>query len=194
MDATIRQLRVQLPSIIVSGLSLYFAVVFGLGGAKTLLHLNQGSIDYATAALAQAIGYAFGPSFAKLTTVAAALGAIKLAVAGYFILAVTERSAAATKGDPQRVYGALDLALHCAVALTLLHAIPAWIAGDAAALRMHLAHGMLIGVAIGTSMFERQHLARRATRVGELEATSNYRPRPGKPLPTGKAPLPEQPS
>jgi hypothetical protein len=185
MDATVSRIKTRLPSIILSGLSVYFAVVFGVSGAKTLLNLNQGSIDYATAALAQAIGYAFGPAFAKLATVAAVLGAIKLAVAGYFILAVTERSAGGSKGDPQREYGALDLALHCAVALTLLHAIPAWIGGDAAALRMHLAHGLLIAVAVGTGMFERQDRARRAGRLGELEATSHHRPLPNKPHPTG---------
>jgi len=189
MDAFVRRVQAQLPSIIVSGVSLYFAVVFILGGAKTLLLLHDGTIDYAATSLAQAVGYAFGPSFAKVTTVAAAIGAIKLAVGGFFILAVTERSPAAANGDAQKEYGALDLALHGGVALTLLHVIPAWIDADDAAVRMHTANILLLCVAIGTSMFEREHAERRATRVGELEETAGCRPHPDRPLPSGRAPL-----
>ena len=175
MDAFVRRVQAQLPSIIVSGISLYFALVFVLSGAKTLLLLHDGTIDYATGLLAQGIGYAFGPAFAKLTIVAAAIGAIKIAVAGFFLLAVTERSPAVVDGETQRDFGALDLALHGAVALTLLHLLPAWIGNDEAAIRTHAAHVVLLCVAIGTSMFEREHASRRATRVGELEAT-RYRP------------------
>jgi hypothetical protein len=189
MDSKIRRMTARLPSIIVSGLSLYFAVVFGLGGAKALLLLHQGTTDYSAAALAQALGYAFGPSLAHVTAVAAAIGAAKLAVGGFFILAVTERSPATVDGEAQREYGALDLALHGAVALTLLQALPAWIGGDTEALRTHMANIMLICVAIGTSMFEREHATQDATRVGQLEATSTYRPHPDQPLPTGRAPL-----
>jgi hypothetical protein len=189
MDARIKQIQAQMPSIIVSGLSLYFAVMFGLGGGKTLILLHQGTTDYAAAALAQAVGYAFGPAFAKVTLVAAAIGAVKLAIAGFFILAVTERSPAAMHGEAQHDYGALDLALHGAVAVTLLQALSGWIDGDGAAVRMHLANIMLLCVAVGTSMFEREAAARQTTRVGHLEATSNYRPDPDRPLPTGQAPL-----
>ena len=174
MDAMIRRIQAQLPSIIVSGLALYFAVVFSLSGAKTLLLLYQGGADYGATALAQALGYAFGPSFAKVTLVTAAIGAIKIAVGGYFVLAVTERSPAAEDGLPQRDYGALDLALHGAVALTMFQAIPAWIAGDDPAIRVHTANVMLICVAIGTSMFEREHADREETRLDHLEATSHY--------------------
>jgi hypothetical protein len=182
MDATIRRIQAQLPSVIVSGLSLYFAVVFGIGGVKTLLLLHDGTTDYVAAALTQAIGYAFGPWFAHLTAVSAALGATQIAVCGYFILAVTERSSAATNGEGQREHGALDLALHCAVALTLLQALPAYVAGETAVVRMHLAHVMLICVAVGTSMFEREYKARRARRAAQLEAALYYQSQQDRPL------------
>ena len=191
MDRILWRLQAQLPPLILSGLSLYLAGVFLFAGAKMLLLLQEGTIDYATTALAQAVGYAFGPSFAGITTVAAAIGAIKLAIGGFFILAVTERSPAAVDGEVQKEYGALNLALHGAIALTLLHMLPAWINGDAETVRVHAANLMLLCVAIGTSMFERAHADRPQTRVSELEATAGYQPAPDRPLPTGRAPMPE---
>ena len=189
MHVRLRRVQARVPSLIVSGLSLYFAMVFGLGGARTLLLLNQGTTDYTAAALAQAVGYAFAPSLAHVTAVAAAIGAAKLAIGGFFILAVTERSPAAEEGEAQKEYGALDLALHGAVALTLLQTIPAWTGGDIETVRMNMAHAMLLCVAIGTSMFEREHADGNETRVGHFEATSDYRPNPDQPLPTGRAPM-----
>ena len=175
MAAFLRRVQAQLPSIIVSGLALYFAVFFIFGGIKMLLLLYQGAPGYVAESLAQALGYAFGPSFAKVTTVAAAIGAAKLAVGGYFILAVTEGSAATVDGAPQKDYGALDFALHGAVALTMLQVIPAWINGLDAVVRMHSANVLLICVAIGASMFDREHAGRRCA---EADVNSAENPAP----------------
>ena len=189
MDRVVRRIQQQLPSLIVSGLSLYFAAVFLIGGGKTLFALQEGTTDYVAQSLTQGLGYAFGPMFANVILVAAAIGAAKLAVGGYFILAVTERSPAAMNGVRQKEYGALDLALHGAVALTIFQVIPAWIVGDELAVRKHTADVLLLCVAVGTSMFERENAARPETRVSELEETAGYQPDPDRPLPTGRAPL-----
>lgn len=189
MDDTIRRIQAKLPAIIVSGLSLYFALAFCLSGAKTLLLLDQGTTDYLAAALAQALGYAFGPSFAKVTTAAAAIGASKLVVGGFFIVSLTERCAATVDGSAQKDYAALDLALQSAFVLTLFQVIPASIDGDPAGISMLMANFMLLCVAVGTSMFEREAAEHPATRVSHLKATSCYRPEPDQPLPTGLAPM-----
>jgi hypothetical protein len=186
MDRVLLRIQAQLPPLILSVLSLYLAGVFLLGGARVLLLLQEGTIDYATTALAQAIGYAFGPSLSGTTMVAAAIGGSKIAVGGFFILAVTERSTAA---DGRKEYGALNLALHGGIALTLLHLLPAWMSGDAAAIRLHAANLMLLCVAVGIGMFERARAERAETRVGEPEAAAHFQPRSDWPLSTGRAPL-----
>jgi hypothetical protein len=170
MDEAIKRIQAYLPSIIVTGLSLYFALIFVLSGSKTLLALYEGSTDYVATALAQAIGYTFAPGLAKVTVVAGMIGAFKLAIGAFFILGVAERSAR----DGTKEYGALDFALHGAVALMMFQAIPAWMGGDDAAVRAITAHGMLICVIVGTSMFEREQAARNAP-VDEYETTPEYR-------------------
>ena len=186
MDVATKPIRPQLPSLIVSGLLVYFAVAFGLGGANALLLLHQGATDYTGLALARATGYAFEPTFDKLVLIAAVIGVAKLAIASFFILAVTERSPA-FEGDPQQEYDALDAALSSAIALTLVLALPAWVAGDAAGFGMHVTHAALICVAIMASIAEREHNARDVSRVGHLEGKAGFGPQPATFLPFGRA-------
>ena len=184
MDAVIKPIRTQLPSLIVSGLLVYFAVAFGLGGAKTLLLLHQGATDYTGLALARATGYAFDPTFDKLVLIAAVIGGAKLAIASFFVLAVTERSPAATA--VRQEYDAFDAALSSASALTLILALPAWVAGDAAGFGMHVTHAALMCVAIAASIAEREHNARDVSRVGHLEGRAGLGPQPAMFLPFGR--------
>jgi hypothetical protein len=145
--------------------------------------------DYVPRALAQALGYAVGPAFANVPAVAACIGAAKLAIGGYFILAITERSPALS-GKTERDYGALDFALHGAVALTMLQVIPAWLGADEPAVRMHTANVMLICVIVGTSMFERETATRRALHAGQLDETARYLAQSERRLAADRRPLP----
>jgi hypothetical protein len=184
VDAVTKPIRTQLPSLIVSGLLVYFAVAFGLGGAKTLLLLHQGATDYTGLALARATGHAFDPTFDKLVLIAAVIGGAKLAIASFFVLAVTERSPAAM--PVRQEYDAFDAALSSASALTLILALPAWVAGDAAGFGMHVTHAALMCVAIAASIAEREHNARDVSRVGHLEGKAGFGPQPAMFLPFGR--------
>ena len=168
-ETWVKQLQRQMPDLIVAGLALYFAAVFGYAGVKALIGLQFGSIDPATAVVARSIINTFDLAASHLTTLAAAVGALKLAIAGFFLLAATERSPSGPDGEVLTDHEALDLALHGGVALTLLLGLPAWMSGDAAALRTHAADLMLMAVAIGTSLYERRHAGKAATLTTQLE-------------------------
>jgi hypothetical protein len=157
-------------------LSIYLAVAFGLGGAKTLLLLHQGAPDYTALALARASGHAFDPTLEKVVLAAAMIGAVKLAVAAFFTLAVIERPPAGMAVGPRQEYDALDVALCSAIALTLFMVLLAWIMGDIAAVRMHMAHAALICMAIAASVVERERAVGVMTRVGHLDGRAGYDP------------------
>ena len=182
MDAQTRPFRFELPFLVVSGLAVYFAVALGLSGVKAMVLLEQGTADYTAAALARALGYAFEPTLDRLMLATAIVSAAKLTIAGYFTMAAIERwSAMAGDGKP-RDHDALDIALIGALALTLFLAVLAWIAGDAGGLRTHMVHTMLICVAVGLTVVEREGMARDMSRVGYLEGNADDRPQPGEVL------------
>ena len=184
MDAVFKPYRAHLPSLIVSGLLVYFAVVFGLGGAKALLLLHHGATDYTGLLLARATGYAFEPTFDKLVLIAVVVGGAKLVIASFFVLAMIERSPAAMAVRPE--YDAFDAALSSALALTLILALPAWAAGDAAVFGMHATHAALMCVAIAANIAEREHNARDVSRVGHLEGKAGFGPQPASVLRLGR--------
>jgi hypothetical protein len=186
MDAAIKDIRTHLPSLMVSGLLVYFAVAFALGGANGLLLLHQGASDYNAVALARMTGHAFEPTLDKVVLVAAAIGATKLAIGALFIVAVIERPPAGMAVGSWQDYDALDVALYSAIALTLLLMLPAWTVGDFAAVRMHMAHAALICVAIAASVIEREHAERVMTRVGHLDGRAGNYPQPDEVLSFGR--------
>ena len=125
-----------------------------------------------TAAAAVFAGHAFGFGATGLTLTAAAIGATKLAIAGFFLLYLFERAYAALCRVPTAEHETLDVAVLCATVLTVLLAVPAWAAGDVATMRTHLANLLLALVTIGVSLYERNAPARReraASRVEHLE-------------------------
>lgn len=169
-ETWVKRVQDQMPDLIVSGLALYFAAVFGYAGIKALIGLQYGYIDAASITVAQSIINTFDLAPSQLTTLAAAIGALKLAIAGFFLLAATERSPSGSHGQPLTDHEALDLALHGGLALTLLLTLPSWASGDTAVLRTDIANLILMAVAAGTSRYERRsHRRRTATLRGQLE-------------------------
>jgi hypothetical protein len=177
-------LQARLPSVVVLGLSLYFAVAFGTSGAKTLLWMQLGLTDFATGAIAHSAGRVFQLSDQSLTFVTAALGAAKLAVAGYFMLAVSEHAATVFRGARSSEHGTLDLAVFAAAGLTILYAYPAWVIGEAAEQRTATAHILLLCVAAGAGLYQRAR-NRRADTGSEHRATAFP---PGQPFQFGRRP------
>lgn len=166
----VKRVQGQMPDLIVSGLALYFAAMFGYAGIKALIGLQYGYIDAASTTVAQSIINTFDLVPSRLTTLAAAIGALKLAIAGFFLLAATERSPSGSHGQALTDHETLDLALHGAIALTLLLTLPSWAAGDTAVLRADIANLMLMAVAVGTSRYERRSYERQVAIVlRELE-------------------------
>jgi hypothetical protein len=177
-------------ALLVCGLSLYFAGVFGFDGIKALLALQGKFPDFATGAIASAVVNTFGLPPHHLVTLWAALGAAKIAVAGFFVLAVSERLSADTKQEVAPPdYDAHDLALHGAFALTILLLIPSWMGGDGGAVRAYAANLMLLAMTVAISMIDRHQTERTASRVGHLDASDLFQATADTPLPTGKAPM-----
>lgn len=165
------QQQSRFPAVIVIGLSIYFTLVFGFGAAKALLLPLRGHGDDPTTAAAFFAGHAFGFGPSGLTLTAAAIGATKLAIAGFFLLYLFERAYAAICRVQSEEHETLDVAVMCGAVLTVLLAVPAWSAGDLGTARTHLANLMLALVAIGVSLYERYAPARRppAPRAEYLE-------------------------
>jgi hypothetical protein len=176
-----------MPTLIVGGLSLYIAAVYGFGGARALLALHSGFPDYASGTIAAAVINAFALDPHHMTTIGAALGATKIAIAGFFLLALTERSSSDADEPPD--HETLGLALHGGIAVTLLLLVPSWTGGDFDAIRTHGANLLLLFVMVGVGRYERGQAAREATRLGYLEDSDDFLASADLPLPTGKAPL-----
>jgi hypothetical protein len=188
-NATVNRFQAGLP-LIVCALSLYFAGVFGLDGISALVALQGKFPDFATGAIASAVVTTFALPPHHLVTIWAGLAAVKLAVAGFFLLAVSERLAAKTKDEVTAPdYDAQDLALHGAFALTILLLLPSWMGGDDGAVRSYAANLMLLAITAGVSMIDRDHAERETSRVGHLDASDLFQASAETPLPTGKAPM-----
>jgi hypothetical protein len=184
--SNVTRVQARLPGLIVSGLALYFMFVFGFDGIKSLIALQGKFPDYATSVIASAVVNAFDLPPHHLVTIWATVGAVKIAIAGFFLLAATEPPADIHDDEPVD-HDALDLGLHGAIALTLLMLIPSWNGGDTEAVRTDLANLMLLAVIVGVGLFSRGH-ARAETRVGHLDDTEEFLATAELPLPTGKAP------
>jgi hypothetical protein len=168
-----------MPAFIVVGLSLYFALLFGIGAVRALLSPLSGFEDFATAEIALAIARTFRLGANGLAVVGASVGAAKLAVGGFFFLYLIERLAHAWRGTAIAEHDTLEVALLCAGVLTAVLAMPAWSAADYALVRAHLANLMLITVIAGVSYYEREAEPRPATRVAHLDPPV-FQPRPVK--------------
>lgn len=176
-------------ALVVCGLSLYFAGLFGTDASKALLALEGKFPDLATGAIASAVINTFALPPHHLVTIWAALAAAKLAVAGFFLLAVSERlSADTTQGVAAPDYDAQNLALHGAFGLTVLLLIPSLIGGDGGAVRSYAANLMLLAITAAITIIDRHQSEREPSRVGHLDAGDLFQATADAPLPTGKAP------
>jgi hypothetical protein len=152
--------------VVVSGIALYFALLWGFESSRILTSPIYGLDKSAFAQIVYGIGRVLHLSPTGLLLVAAFFGAANLAVASLFICHIMDRIAA-WGGKPD--HESLEAALVLVVIATLVAAAPALIEGAQGMLRQHTLHLILAAVVTTLSIIERIAEREEKTRVAEIE-------------------------
>ena len=140
-------------SVIVGCIALYFAMLWGFGGARILTSPIYGLDDAAFAHTVYGIARPLELGPHGILVLAASVGAIEAAVACIFLCHVMDRIGGLFGRPFDR--DTLEAALIAAAFTLLLIAVPALIAGDSPLLRQHALHFILAGVVAILSFVER---------------------------------------
>lgn len=136
-------------------ISLYFAPLWGADAMRTLTSPFNGFEDRVHAAVALYFRHLFDFTLLDFIRVSNLLGGIKLVVAAGFVAYLIEFARAlATGREVDRA--TLDVVLLLAVGTIVIWAAPALALGDAALIRLHATHLLLVAGAVFVVVVERQ--------------------------------------
>lgn len=157
-------------------ISLYFAPLWGADAIRTLTSPFNGFEDRVHAAVALCFRHLFDFALPDIVRVSNLLGGIKLVVAAGCVAYLIEFfRALATGREVDRA--TLDVLLALAVGTTVIWAVSALALGDAALIRLHATHALLVAGAVFVIMVERQIEQMAPARSRRATAAAEHTPR-----------------